>query len=67
MDFCRPKWMSAWPGYLHSAGVLACAAFAAMSGSSVATATAIGGVVLFRISKFLEHRVARHLGEEETV
>lgn len=40
------KWFSFLPGYLHSASVIACGAFSAMSGSSIATAAAVGGVVL---------------------
>lgn len=40
------KWFSFLPGYLNSASVIACGAFSAMSGSSIATAAAIGGVVL---------------------
>ncbi|MCB1380097.1 MAG: TRAP transporter large permease [Alphaproteobacteria bacterium] len=40
------KWFNFLPGYLHSASVIACGVFSAMSGSSIATAAAVGGVVL---------------------
>ncbi|MCI5075491.1 TRAP transporter large permease [Oricola sp.] len=40
------KWLHKVPGALHSAAVVSCAIFAAMSSSSVATAAAIGGFVL---------------------
>ncbi len=40
------KWFHRIPGALHSAAVVSCAIFAAMSSSSVATAAAIGGFIL---------------------
>lgn len=40
------KWLYFLPGALHSAAIAACALFAAMSSSSVATAAAIGGFIL---------------------
>lgn len=40
------KWLHRVPGALHSAAVVSCAIFAAMSSSSVATAAAIGGFIL---------------------
>jgi C4-dicarboxylate transporter DctM subunit len=40
------KWLHRIPGALHSAAVVSCAFFAALSSSSVATAAAIGGVIL---------------------
>lgn len=40
------KWLYRLPGALHSAAIAACAIFAAMSSSSVATAAAIGGFIL---------------------
>jgi C4-dicarboxylate transporter DctM subunit len=40
------KWLHHIPGALHSAAVVSCAFFAALSSSSVATAAAIGGVIL---------------------
>lgn len=45
LDF-TDKWFSRLPGSLYSAAIAACGAFATMSGSSVATTGAIGGVVL---------------------
>jgi len=45
------KWMSKLPGYLHSASIAACGGFSALSGSSIATAAAIGGVVLPEIKR----------------
>jgi C4-dicarboxylate transporter DctM subunit len=40
------KWLHRIPGALHSAAVVSCAIFAALSSSSVATAAAIGGFIL---------------------
>jgi len=40
------NWLHRIPGVLHSAAVMSCAIFAAMSSSSVATATAVGGLIL---------------------
>ncbi len=40
------KWLHRIPGALHSAAVVSCAFFAALSSSSVATAAAIGGFIL---------------------
>lgn len=40
------RWFSRFPGYLHTAAIAACGIFASMSGSSIATAAAIGGVIL---------------------
>jgi C4-dicarboxylate transporter, DctM subunit len=40
------KWLYRIPGALHSAAVVSCAIFAAMSSSSVATAAAVGGLIL---------------------
>ncbi len=40
------KWLHRIPGSLHSAAVVSCAFFAALSSSSVATAAAIGGFIL---------------------
>jgi C4-dicarboxylate transporter DctM subunit len=45
IDFAL-KWMSRVPGPLHAATVLACGIFSSFSGSSVATAAAVGGIVL---------------------
>jgi C4-dicarboxylate transporter DctM subunit len=45
VDFVT-KWLHRIPGALHSAAVVSCAIFAAMSSSSVATAAAIGGFIL---------------------
>lgn len=45
------KWLSRLPGHLHSASILACGGFSAMSGSSIATAAAIGGVILPEIKR----------------
>lgn len=45
LDF-TDKWFTRLPGSLYSAAVAACGAFSTLSGSSVATAGAIGGVVL---------------------
>lgn len=45
LDF-TDKWFSKLPGSVYSAAIAACGAFATMSGSSVATTGAIGGVVL---------------------
>lgn len=39
-------WVGRWPGGLASASVLGCAAFSAVSGSSVATAVTIGKVAM---------------------
>src|SRR5690606_7134803 len=40
------KWFSKMPGALYNAALAACGAFSTLSGSSVATAGAIGGVVI---------------------
>ncbi len=40
------KWLHRIPGALHSAAVVSCALFAAMSSSSVATAAAVGGFMV---------------------
>src|SRR5690606_22403000 len=40
------KWLNRLPGALYNAALAACGAFSTLSGSSVATAGAIGGVVL---------------------
>lgn len=45
LDF-TDKWFSKFPGALYNAAIAACGAFSTMSGSSVATAGAIGGVVI---------------------
>lgn len=45
IDF-TDKWLSRLPGSLYCAALAACGAFSTLSGSSVATAGAIGGVVL---------------------
>ncbi len=45
------KWLHRIPGALHSAAVVSCALFAAMSSSSVATAAAIGGFMLPEIKR----------------
>lgn len=45
LDF-TDKWFRKMPGSLYNAAIAACGAFSTMSGSSVATAGAIGGVVL---------------------
>lgn len=45
IDF-TDKWFSKLPGSIYNASIGACAAFSTLSGSSVATAGAIGGVVL---------------------
>src|SRR5690606_19295710 len=45
LDF-TDKWFSKLPGALYNAALAACAAFSTLSGSSVATAGAIGGVVI---------------------
>lgn len=45
LDF-TDKWFSKMPGALYNAALAACGAFSTLSGSSVATAGAIGGVVI---------------------
>jgi C4-dicarboxylate transporter, DctM subunit len=45
IDFAS-QWFRRFPGYLHTASIVACGVFASMSGSSIATAAAIGGVIL---------------------
>ncbi len=45
LDF-TDKWFSKMPGALYSAALAACGVFSTLSGSSVATAGAIGGVVI---------------------
>jgi len=45
------NWLHRIPGVLHSAAVMSCAIFAAMSSSSVATATAVGGLILPEMKK----------------
>src|SRR5690606_24924077 len=45
LDF-TDKWFSKLPGALYNAALAACGAFSTLSGSSVATAGAIGGVVI---------------------
>ena len=45
VDFMT-KWLHRIPGALHSAAVISCGIFAAMSSSSVATAAAVGGFIL---------------------
>lgn len=45
VDFIT-KWLHRIPGALHSAAVISCGIFAAMSSSSVATAAAVGGFIL---------------------
>jgi C4-dicarboxylate transporter DctM subunit len=50
IDFTT-KWFSRLPGYLHSAAIAACGVFSAMCGSSMATAAAIGGVILPEIKR----------------
>ena len=56
-----------WPGGLGLAGVVACALFAAVSGSSVATVVAIGSIILpgdggRGLSEALRRRGDHHLG-----
>ncbi len=48
-----------WPGGLGLAGVVACALFAAISGSSVATVVAIGSIIL---PAMIEHGFPRRFG-----
>jgi C4-dicarboxylate transporter, DctM subunit len=48
-----------WPGGLGLAGVVACALFAAISGSSVATVVAIGSIIL---PAMVEHGFPRRFG-----
>jgi C4-dicarboxylate transporter, DctM subunit len=48
-----------WPGGLGLAGVAACALFAAISGSSVATVVAIGSIIL---PAMIEHGFPRRFG-----
>lgn len=50
LDF-TDKWLSRFPGALYNAAIAACGAFSTMSGSSVATAGAIGGVVIPEFSR----------------
>lgn len=50
IDF-TDKWFSRFPGSIYNAAIGACAAFSPLSGSSVATAGAIGGVVLPEIKR----------------
>ena len=45
------KWLHRIPGALHSAAVISCGIFAAMSSSSVATAAAVGGFILPEMRK----------------
>lgn len=45
VDFIT-KWLYRIPGALHSAAVISCTIFAAMSSSSVATAATVGGFIL---------------------
>ena len=45
LDF-TDKWFSKMPGALYNAALAACGVFSTLSGSSVATAGAIGGVVI---------------------
>src|SRR5580700_812967 len=48
-----------WPGGLGLAGVVACALFAAISGSSVATVVAIGSIIM---PAMVEHGFPRRFG-----